>query len=465
MNTSKELSKDKAPVNKGALPVTDAKNVSMLSPEISQVVDLDDAKSARKGWLIFLIGFCGFLIWAAFAPLDQGSVVPSTLVAEGNRKTIQHLTGGIVEKINVKEGQLVKAGDVLVEINPVRSKAELEATRGKWINLAAARARLLAEMATSKSVSYPSWFKDNAQDERVQSAIELQDELFSSRVRAYRAELSGLQESLAALEQVLQSKREGGKNQEEVLRIKKEQLDGLKEMVDSGYMPKNAYLDALRDYNAISSGVYQDSGQISELIGQVARVKQQIAQRRSSQMAEIQTDLANTQAQLDQAEQSLQSANFYEQINQVRSPVDGYVVGLKLFTEGGVVSPGQVMMEIAPDNVALELAGALDVSLIDQVRQGMPVTIAFSSLNHAHTPELQGEVKTVAADSLVNERTGFPFYPIRFSIDQKDLQKLAVYSIQPGVPAEVFINAGERTLLNYLFKPLTDRMRNSLTEE
>ncbi|MDH4396079.1 MAG: HlyD family type I secretion periplasmic adaptor subunit [Limnobacter sp.] len=439
--------------------VQEAENVKELA------LDTDDGKQSRLGWLFFVFGFCGFLVWAATAPLDQGSVVPATLVAEGNRKSIQHLTGGIIQKIHVKEGQKVKAGELLVELNPVRTEAEASALRARWINYSAIKARLVAEMTNSKQIEFPQWFNENKDDPRVRDAIGLQNQLFQSKVNARRAELAALSEGVKAQEAVLNDLSKGSINVKESVQIKEAQLKAMKEMVEAGYLAKNRYLDAQREFNSISSASSQDSSQISQVTGRLNEARQQLAARRSVHLSEVQSELTNLQSQLSEVTEQLTTATFNEENNQVRSPVDGFVVGMRIFTEGGVVGGGQPMMDIAPSNARMELAGQLETNQVDKVKEGMKVTVAFSSLNHAHTPELTGVIKTIAADSIVDEKTGIPHYPIRFSLDDSEMEKLNKYSIQPGIPAEVFINVGERTMLNYLFKPLIDRMRTSMTEE
>lgn len=436
-----------------------------ISPIVPVVLDIDDAKKSRLGWMFFLFGFCGFMAWAALAPLDQGSVVPSQLVVEGNRKSVQSLTGGMIDKILVKEGQRVNAGDVLVEFNPVRTEAEESALRARWVNLSAVKARLVAEIKGTDSVEFPQWFKEHAQDPRVQGAVALQNQLFQSKMSARRAELAALAEGVKAQEAVLKDLQKGNSSSKESVKIKEEQLKAMKEMLDSGYLAKNRYMDALREYNAINNSSQQDSSQISQVTGRLNEARQQLAARRSTQLSETQSELTNIQAQLTEVEEQLTTAGFNRENTQVKSPVEGFVVGLKIFTVGGVVGPGQVMMDIAPSNARMEMAGQLAVDQVDKVKVGMKVKVAFSALNHAHTPELTGVIKTIAADSIVDDKTGIPHYPIRFTIDDTEMEKLSRYSIQPGIPAEVFIQTGERTLLNYLFKPLIDRMKTSLTEE
>lgn len=443
-----------------------AKKGSQEAENVKEIVlDTDDGKQSRLGWFFFIFGFCGFLIWAAVAPLDQGSVVPATLVVEGNRKSVQHITGGIIQKIHVKEGQKVKAGDLLVELNPVRTEAEASAFRARWINFSAIKARLIAEMTNAQSISYPEWFSANSEDARVRDAVNLQNQLFQSKMNSRRSELAALSEGVKAQEAVLKDLRRGNLNTKESVAIKEEQLKAMKEMVDAGYLAKNRYLDAQREFNSISSASSQDSSQVSQVTGRLNEARQQLAARRAAHLSEIQSELTTVQAQLSDVEEQLTTATFNEENNQVRSPVDGYIIGMRIFTEGGVIGAGQPMMDIAPSNARMELAGQLDVSKVDKVSKGMKVTVAFSSLNHAHTPELTGVVKTIAADSIVDEKTGIPHYPIRFSLDDSEMEKLSKYAIQPGIPAEVFINGGERTMLNYLFKPLIDRMRTALTEE
>lgn len=440
--------------------------MTMSNSSIQDVefVDTDDSAKSRLGWIFFLVGFCGFMVWAFFAPLDQGALLQGQVTIEGSRKTIQHFRGGIIEEILVTDGQKVKANDVLIKMNPTRTEAELEQVRSRWISVKATQARLLAEIQGQNSISYPEWFEQNRTDPRVSDAIQLQDELFRSRASTYAAEIAGLRENISALEGALKSVRLSIDQSEQRVAFSEDRLAGLRTMADQGYLPRNRLIEAESERSAVGISLAQETGRLAQLSGQLAEARQRLLQVRSAYLSESQTQLTDVQNRSSELDEQLKSVEFDEQNSVIRSPVDGFVVGLKVFTQGGVISPGEPLMDIAPSEGRMEVDGKLDLNLVDKVAIGMPVTIKFSGISATKTPQLEGRLKSISADSLVEERTGMPYYAVRISLTEESLKAAPGFGVQPGMVSEIFINTGERTLMNYLFKPLFDRLDTSFTE-
>ena len=438
--------------------------MSNLSVQDVEFVDTDDRSKSRLGWIFFLVGFCGFLLWAFFAPLDQGALLQGQVTIEGSRKTIQHFRGGIIEEIKVNDGQKVKANDILITMNPTRTAAELEQVRSRWISVKASQARLLAEIQGKDGIEYPQWFTDNSDDPRVQGAMSLQNELFRSRASTYAAEIAGLRENIRALESALTSVKQSIDASQQRVALSEDRLKGLREMAEQGYLPRNRLIEAESERSSLGISLAQETGRFAQLSGQLAEARQRLLQVRSAYLSESQSQLTEVQNRSAELDEQLKSVEFDEQNSVIRSPVDGYVVGLKVFTQGGVVGPGDVLMDIAPSEGRLEVEGQLDLNLVDKVTTGMPVKMMFSGISATRTPELYGTLKSISADSLVDERTGIPYYAVRIAFTQESLNDIPKHGIQPGMLTEIFINTGERTLMNYLFRPLIDRMGTSFTE-
>lgn len=438
--------------------------MSNISIQDVEYVDTDDSAKSRMGWIFFAVGFCGFMMWAFLAPLDQGALLQGQVTIEGSRKTIQHYRGGIIEEILVSDGQKVKAGDVLVRMNPTRTEAELEQVRSRWISVNATQARLLAEIQGKDSITYPQWFNDHSSDQRVRDAIDLQDKLFQSRASTYSAEIAGLRENILALESALRSVRQSIDASNQRVALSDDRIRGLREMADQGYLPRNRLIEAESERSAIGISLAQETGRMAQLSGQLAEARQRLLQVRSAYLSESQTQLTEIQNRSAELDEQLKSVEFDEENSVIKSPVNGYVVGLKVFTQGGVVGPGETLMDIAPSEGRLEVDGKLDLNLVDKVAVGMPVSIKFSSVSATKTPELKGTLRSISADSLVEERTGVPYYAVKISLTDDSLARAPEFGIQPGMMSEVFINTGERSLMNYLFKPLFDRMDSSFTE-
>ena len=427
-------------------------------------VDTDDAKSSRLGWLILLIGFGGFMLWAWLAPMDEGAPIPGTVTLVGNRKTIQHSTGGVVDKVLVKEGQTVKAGDVLVKLNTTKSNADLNIVRSQWISLRGAEARLGAERSRLGNVRFPQWFDEHTDDPRVQETVRVQNELFRARNASINNELSALQETEAALVRTLQNVEQSMVQKQSQVRFSEEQMQGLREMAKEGFLARNRLLDAERSNAAVAGSLADDNANLARTRGQLGEVRMRMAQRRSEYQREVQTQLAEVQHQADELESKLSAVQFDNTSAEVRSPVDGVVTALQVFTEGGVVGAGGKLMEIVPVSDKMEIEGQLAVHLVDKIVPGLPVSITFPALQTRKTPIIQGHVRTVSADRLTDQRTGAPFYLVKIEIPPESYKALNGQVILPGMPADSLAKIGERTLIDYLVKPFTDRLRTALTE-
>ena len=384
---------------------TDIPFQEMISPEMNT----DESGHARMGWWIVIVGVGGFMLWASLAPLDKGVPLSGTVAVASSRKVIQHPTGGIIEEILVKEGHTVKAGQILITKNATQAKALAEISRVQYFTARAVEARLTAERDGAGSIRFPAEFEDAKDDPRVMANIILQNQLFVSRRNAIQGEL----------------------------RILKEQLDSLRDLVDEGYVARNRMLDIERLY----------------------------FQQKQTYQKEVGTQLAEAQKEAEALKTRLVSQDFDLSNVEVRAPVDGTVVGLSVFTRGGVIGPGSKLMEIVPSEDALVVEGQVPVHLIDKVHPDLKVELIFSAFNQNLTPQIPGIVTHVSADRLVDEVTKMPYYQVKAKVAPEGMKMIANLQVRPGMPVELFVKTGERTLLNYLLKPIMDHIKMSMTEE
>lgn len=446
--------------------MTQNNNASLLKPvdNTAPLARMDERHSARLGWWILLLGFGGFMIWALLAPLDEGATFPGSVTLVGSRKTVAHPYGGVIEKVLVAEGQQVKAGDVLVQLNTTKSDADLNTARAQWITISAALSRLVAERNASSAIRFPDWFVQNAGDPRVQESMRTQNELMRARQGALNADLNAMQESESALLKTLTAIEASTAQKQLQLNASQTQLDGLREMAAEGFMARNRVLEAERNHAAIMGSLADDQAQLARTRGQLGEVRMRMTQRRAEGQKEVQTQLAEVQRQKEELDNRLSSVQFDNSIAEVKSPVDGYVTGLQVFTDGGVVTPGMKLMDVVPTSDRMEIEGQLAVHLIDKVVPGLPVIITFPALNQRRTPTLFGRIRSVSADRLTDIHTGVPYYLVKVEIPPESHAQLEGQQVVPGMPADAFVKLGERTLMNYIVKPLTDRLRSSLTE-
>jgi protease secretion system membrane fusion protein len=323
---------------------------------------------------------------------------------------------------------------------------------------------MLAERSGTAGVVFPQWFADHPQDARVQETIRIQNELFIARSSALNSELSALRETENALVKSMESMQAGTEQKRVQLRFSEEQLTGMREMEKAGYLPRNRLLEAERTHASLLALLSDDQTQMSRTQGQLGEVRMRMAQRRFETQKDMQGQLADAQRQLGELDNKLNAVQFDNSIAELRSPVDGYITGLQVFTEGGVITPSSKLMEVVPQHDRMEIAGQLAVHLIDKVHPGLPVTISFPALNTRKTPVLEGRVRTVSADRLTDEKSGVPFYLVKVDIPAESYARLDGQVVLPGMPADAFVKLGERSLMTYLLKPLTDRLRSSLSE-
>ena len=430
-------------------------------------VDTDDRAYSRLGWFIVLLGFGGFMLWALFAPLDKGVPLSGTVAMEGNRKTVQHPTGGVVSDILVKEGDTVKAGQVLVRMNDVQARSQAEMTRGQYYTVRAIEARLHAELEGRASFTVPPQLAAVKTDPQVQSAIALQNQLLRSRQMALHSELSAFDENVAGLKIQTSGLQESRDSKKQQLAILKEQLDNMRELSKDGYVPRSRLLEFERTYAQTTGMLSEDIGNIGRAQRQVLEINLRRSQRSQEYQKEVRSQLADAEREADGLGSRLNALEYDLANAAVKAPVDGIVVGLAIFTRGGVVSPGFRLMDLVPSNDPLIVDGQLPVNLVDKVHAGLPVELIFSAFNTNKTPHIPGEVVQVSADRTVDERTGQAFYRIRARVTPAGVKLIAAkqLDIRPGMPVELFVKTGERTMMSYLLKPIFDRAKTSMTEE
>ena len=434
-------------------------------PGDSNVLQLDDTRYSRLGWLLMLGGFLGFLGWAALAPLDKGVAVSGKVMVSGHRKVVQHPSGGIVERIDVRDGDKVQAGQVLIRLKETPLLGQAQSLRSQFYGSLASEARLNAERDGALEVSFPTELTTLAAAPEVASNLALQRQLFDSRRQALLLDQQGIHESIAGAEAQLRGVRDSQASKVLQRTALTEQLQGLRDLAREGFIPRNRLLDSERVYAQVLGSISEDYGRIGQLQRQVLEMRLKIRQLAEEYQKEVRTQLADTRMRTEDLRNRLASAEFELANSQLRAPVAGIVVGLDVFTEGGVIKPGQALMEIVPQGEPLLVEARVPVELADKVHPGLPVELMFSAFSQSTTPRVAGEVTLVSADRQVDERTDEPYYTLRAQVSDAGMAQLAGLQIRPGMPVEAFVRTGERSMLNYLFKPLLDRTHMALVEE
>ncbi len=448
------------------LAVDEKEDITDVVPtESTDLVQTDETIHTRIGWWIVLVGVCGFILWAFIAPLDKGVPLSGAVSVDSNRKAIQHQTGGIVDQILVKEGDTVEAGQVIVHLNDTQAKAQAEITRSQLMSAYAIRARLLAERDNSPEVTYPPELLSAKNNFRITSNINTQNQLFFSRNLAIKHELSAINESIAGLKMQLNGLIASRNSRKQQLGFLTEQLNNLRELAADGYVPRNRVLDEERTYVQLTGEISADTGNIGRTQRQISELTQQQIQRQQEHQKDIRQQLSDIQREIESLKSKLLAEDFELSNVLVKAPVSGTVVGIEIFTNGGVVAPGFTMMDIVPSEDMLIVTGQVPVHLIDKVHAGLPANLIFTAFNQNNTPNIPGIVTQVSADRLVEERTGEPFYNLKAKVTPEGMELLTEHQIRAGMPVEIFVKTGERSLMNYLFKPILDRLHAAMSEE
>ncbi|WP_258086078.1 HlyD family type I secretion periplasmic adaptor subunit [Xenorhabdus bovienii] len=440
-------------------------NAKSAKNDESGLLPLDANHYLRLGWLVIGIGLLGFFVWAAFAPLDKGVASSGIVVVDGNRKTVQSPANGIIRQILASEGEQVKAGQILVQLSQVQVNAQIDSLKQQLHTTLATEVRLLAEQQGLEVISFPATLSDQQSEPRIKDILVLQKQLFLSRREMLRSDLAGMQQVEEGLSFQLKGLREALTNKQQQQVSLKEQVTNLRPLTEEGYFPRNRYLELQRSQSELSGSMAEMAGRIGQLEKQCQETRQRIIQRQADYQREVRSQLSDVQVQANELKNKLETAQFDLFHTSITAPVGGSVVGLTVFTQGGVVASGEKLMEILPAQSALEVEARLMVHLIDKVEMGQDVDLMFTAFNQNQTPKVTGKVTVISADRLVDGVTREPYYQMRVRVTPEGMAQLAGLHIKPGMPVEVFVKTGSRSLLSYLFKPLMDRASTSLIEE
>lgn len=425
----------------------------------------DAGKAARTGLWILLIGLGGFLAWAALAPLDRGVPTVGRVSVETKLKAVQHLTGGIVKEVLVREGGLVKEGQAMFRLEESTTKAHFEGVRQDYVGGLAVKARLLAELSGSARIDFPAELTALSADPQIQQLIRTQEQLFSSRRAALRADLQVIEEGVRGQEEQLRAYASMAESRRAQLALLKDELKAAEDLLKEGYLPRSRARELERS-------VSEAQGQIQEQVGNIARARQAISEfkvravaRQQEYRKEIETQMAETSKGVQAGSERFSAAQGDLDRTVIRAPASGQVVGLQMQTVGGVVTPGQKLAEIVPEGVPLLLEALVKPQLIDRLHPGLMADVRFQAF--ANTPELvvESRVVSVSGDLVLDpQHNNEGRYLALLKVTDKGMQTLGTRVLQPGMPADIIVKTGEQTLLNYLLGPFLKRLASSMKE-
>jgi membrane fusion protein, protease secretion system len=428
------------------------------------VLPTDTRRPIRIGLWTLGIGFGGFLLWAGLAPLDEGVPTQGMVAIDTKRKAVQHQTGGIVRQVLVREGQAVKADEPLIHLDDAVTQASHEAIRQNYLTLRAMEGRLLAEQSGQQKISFHPDLKETEGSPYILQTIDNQRQLFQSRRLSLSAELQAIRESIQGQEASIQGYEGMLSARKSQLEYLQEDLKGMRDLVKEGYAPRNRLLELERMAADAMASIADIQGNLQRARSAIAELKMRSTLRTQEYRKEVDSQLADVRRQVEAESDKFKAVANELSRTIIRAPAEGQVVGLVTQTVGGVVSPGQKLMDIVPDDEPLLLETQVQPHLIDRVKPDALTDVRFSSF--AHSPELVVEGKIVSiSNDLIMEPNQLPYYLARVSITPEGMKKLGKRQLQPGMPVEVIIKTGERSVLTYLLHPLLKRMAASMKEE
>lgn len=437
-----------------------------LRAEGVQPIRIEESRVTSRASRMVIVAFIGFALWSTLAPIDSGANVTGTVVVMGNRKAVQHPSGGVVEQIAVKEGAVVKKGDVLLSLNRLSIDAALNTHELDYINALAAESRLVAERENLRAIAWLPELNQWVKDPRAQEARRQQARLFETRRAEIQGQLRILNEQIAGLSsQALELERIITARGQQIALMSEEAASN-KKLALEGFVPMARANEVERANSDFLVSLANTKSELAKTRSSIAATRLQLHQAMAVYNRDIEAQLAETQKQRGSARAKVDSLKFDLSLAELRAPVGGTVVALKVNTVGGVIQAGTVLMEIVPDDQQLIIEAQVPPQLIDRVRVGLDADMRFTAFNLNTTPVIPGRVKLVGADRLpaTSKDQPYEYYLAQIETTREGLAQLGSLKVQAGMPVDVVIKTGERSFMSYLLKPLSDRFAKSFKE-
>lgn len=441
-------------------------------PAPATPVVADPSRDIRAGVIVAVIFFVIFLGWAAFARLDAAAYAPGTLVVSGQRQAVQHRDGGVVGKIFVREGQRVVRGQLLLQLAAAEVKAQERALASQSIRLLAQRARLEAEQLGQSRITPPSAFATLDIEDREESvtALRLQQTEMSARAAVLRAQRGALGQRVAqSFEQGRGYGRQAVSAKEQV-RLIDEQIAALRPIAEKGFVSQTR----MRELERARAEIDGQQGQYSASVAQTREASReselQMLEALRSFRERIAADLREVENSLGELLPKWAAARDQLARTAILAPATGAVVGMSIFTPGGVIAPGQKLMDIIPEKVPLKIQARIEPNDADDLVIGQRTLIRFPGLHERTLPSLEGKLTRLSADSFADERSGQSFFTGEISVPRDQLRLIEGvrgqrFALRAGMPVEVLIPLKKRTALDYALEPLIGSFWGSFREQ
>lgn len=428
----------------------------------SNVIEGDFSAPKRIGLIILFVVFGVFGLWAAIVPISGAAHAPAQVTVKSFKKPIQHLEGGIVKEVQVRDGDHVNAGDILVLMDDTQLQSQLGIVNSQLKSRLALEARLIAQRDQLESVVYPAELL--ASDPVAQQEISAQTRIFQARKTATSGEIALLQQRAEQLESQISGLEAMQRSKSQLANSFQEELKDIQALLAEGFADKNRLRELERNYSVTSADAANLTASIASARIQIGETGQEILQLQNRLQAEVATQLSQVQTELQDVRERAVALNDSVSRMEIRAPDSGVVNNLRVHTPESVIPPGSILAEIVPQSDELIIEAKVSPMDIDRVAVGQEASVRMSAMNSRTVPTLHGTVTSLSADAIA-DASGATFYLARLELTPDSLDALNGQPLVPGMPAEVFITTGSRTFLQYLMKPLSDSMARALRED
>ncbi len=422
-----------------------------------------------RGWIVagmltILIAFGGFGTWAALASLDSAAIASGVVVVESDRKSVQHLEGGLVKEIRVRDGDRVEKDDVLVRLEDTHARAMHDIVRGELDAALAEESRLIAERDERDSIVFPAELMARSKVPKVAKSLQGQRHLFTARRNALHGQVSILEKSIAQFQEEIEGLKAEQVAREQQLKILGDELKGLRKLLAQGNVPRNEVLAYERKLAELGGEKGRFKSNVARAEQGIGEARLRIAQLLKSAREEVVAELRQVQERVFGLEERLISAREVLGRTEIRAPASGIVMGLRFHTTGGVIAPGHEILQVVPIGDRLVIEAHIDPIDIDDVAVGQQATVRLTAFKLRATPIIVGTLINLSADRLVDEHSGTPYYLARIEVSKEQLASIGNLQLQPGMPVEALIKTGSRTALGYMLSPFTDSINLAFRE-
>jgi HlyD family secretion protein len=435
-----------------------------------KMLDHPDMREAIRrytiaGGAVVLLLTGGVGVWAGTMQIAGALIAPGTIVVDSNVKKVQHPTGGVVGEVHAHDGDRVRAGDLLVRLDDTVARANLAIVTKGLTELEARKARLSAERDRADTVTFPEDLLKRSDDSEVTQVLTAERKLFDLRRAARAGQKAQLRERIDQLGKEINGFTSQQVSKEKEVTLIERELTGVRDLFQKNLVPITRVTALERDGTRLDGERGQLIASIAQAKGKVAELNLQIIQVDEDTSSDVAKEMRETDGKIGEyVERKIAAADQLKRTD-IRSPQDGTVFQSTVHTVGGVIPAGEPIMLVVPDAEKLAVEAKVNPQDIDKVQVGQPAVLRFSAFDTRTTPEISGKVTRVSADTTSDQRTGFSYYTIRIALERDQTARLGNAKLVPGMPVDAFVQTGERTVISYLMKPLSDQIVKAFREK